>query len=374
MKKYAKTAAWLCAAVMAASIPLSYGVSANESASSETSSSETSVSETPLSDVSVSETASDEISETENTESETTVPETEASASDTSASAPADTLSSSKTGFVQYGNDQYYYIKGKLIKDTFAQINGNYYYFLKSGKMAASTWAKIKDNYYYFGSNGVMYTGWKDIDGKSYYFGGDGKMRTGKSIIYGVEYTFDSAGVWDGNPGAATEPEETTVTVPTETSAIFAPEVIPESGKPVPTEVTFGCTPSDVVVVKKLTAGNYAYKSGILYYSCKFMDKNAYTYYFFEKDRLVSYVTAVPVKDMTEDEKTAVRTDAEKLYTNSYGECSVTSSVNNGKYWDMSSELLMTGCNDTYFMVIHLQPQYADSLFSGTFKMKDILK
>lgn len=369
MKTSKRAAAWLCAFMMAASIPLSYAVSADESASSETS-----VSEASPSDTSLSETASDETSVTDSTESETSVSETETSASETAASAPADTLSSGKTGFVEIGSDRYYYIKGKLVKDTFARINDSYYYFLKNGKMAASTWAKIKDNYYYFGSSGAMYTGWKDIDGKSYYFGGDGKMRTGKVIIYGVEYTFSSAGVWDGNAGTATEPQETTVTVPTETSTIFAPEVIPESGKPVPTAITFGCTPSDVVVVKNLTAGNYAYKNGILYYSCKFMDKDAYTYYFFENGRLVSYVTAVPLKDMTEDEKNAVRTDTEKLYTNSYGECSVTSSVNSGKYWDMSSELLMTGCNDAYFLAVHLQPQYADSLFSGTFKMKDILK
>lgn len=365
MKRSGKAVAWLCAVMIAASVPLSYGASADESASSETSS-----------DTSVSETASDETSGTDNSEtaeSETSASETETSASETAASAPADTLESGKTGFVDLGIDRYYYSKGKLIKGTFAKIDGSYYYFLKSGKMAISTWASINGSYYYFGSDGVMYTGWKDIDEKSYYFGGDGKMRTGKVIIYGVEYTFNSAGVWDGNAGRATEPQETTETVPTETSAIFAPEVIPESGKPVPTAVTFGCTPSDVVVVKNLKAGKYAYKNGILYYPCKFMDQNAYTYYFFENGRLVSYVTAVPLKDMSESEKTALRTEVEDIYISTYGECSVTSAVNSGKYWDMSSELLMTGCNDAYFMAVHLQPQYADSLFNGTFSIKNIL-
>lgn len=108
-----------------------------------------------------------------------------------------------KTGWVQSGEEWYYYKDGKILKNTFEDINGIKYYFDYDGKMVTgSFWVegvgylaepsgqivKAKGWYhseqtkkwYWFDENGELKTSLLlDLNGVKYYLNWNGEMQTG---------------------------------------------------------------------------------------------------------------------------------------------------------------------------------------------------
>ena len=94
-----------------------------------------------------------------------------------------------KTGWVQYGENRYYYDDGIMQTGWVNDIpgfEGAWFYFGDDGIMQTG-WANdipgFDDAWFYFGDDGIMQTGWvtniPEFDGAWFYFGDDGIMQTG---------------------------------------------------------------------------------------------------------------------------------------------------------------------------------------------------
>ena len=127
---------------------------------------------------------------------------------------PTDPTNPDKIGWIQDGDNTYYYddqgqrvtawltLEGKtyyfdadgVLCTGWMKIGSKWYYFEASGTMATG-WKQIGSKWYYFATSGAMATGWKQIGNKWYYFETSGAMATGTQTIGGKTYKFDSNGV-----------------------------------------------------------------------------------------------------------------------------------------------------------------------------------
>ena len=123
-----------------------------------------------------------------------------------------------KNGWELAGSVWYYYKDGKILKDTYATINGAQYYFESDGTMAtgvfydkeleakrfaepsgkivnATGWYQSKEtgNWYWFEKAGIVSAGTLQIiNGKEFYFSDEGEMMTG---TFQASYV-DETGEW----------------------------------------------------------------------------------------------------------------------------------------------------------------------------------
>ena len=96
------------------------------------------------------------------------------------------------TGWVQSGEDWYYYINN--VKQVgWRMIGGIWYYFEDTGKMVTG-WKAVNKIWYYFDKSGAMLKGWQEIDGHKYYFNEQGMMSKGWQEINGNKYYFNNSG------------------------------------------------------------------------------------------------------------------------------------------------------------------------------------
>ena len=77
------------------------------------------------------------------------------------------------TGWIQISNggvvDYYYFADNGVMADGWNKIGDKWFYFL-NGKCIINTFAEINGVWYHFGLNGAMDTGWINANGKMYYF------------------------------------------------------------------------------------------------------------------------------------------------------------------------------------------------------------
>ncbi|MDE6312848.1 MAG: cell wall hydrolase [Lachnospiraceae bacterium] len=98
------------------------------------------------------------------------------------------------TGLRKIGKYTYLFDKKGRMQTGFQTYNDATYYFNKKGRMQTG-FQTIKKKVYYFEENGVMAIKWKTIDNKKYYFDKKGRMATGFQTISKKKYYFNEEGV-----------------------------------------------------------------------------------------------------------------------------------------------------------------------------------
>ena len=77
------------------------------------------------------------------------------------------------TGWIQVNNngvlDYYYFAEDGTMLDSWNKIGDKWFYFL-NGKCLVNTFAEVNGLWYHFGLNGAMDTGWVSENSKMYYF------------------------------------------------------------------------------------------------------------------------------------------------------------------------------------------------------------
>lgn len=274
-----------------------------------------------------------------------------ASAAKTSPTKTSSSAKTGKTGFSKKNGKYYYYKNGTMVKSSFVKHNDKYYYFLTDGQMATS-WVKLDGTYYRFGTDGIMYTGWKKIDNKWYYFGNDGKMRTGTVTIGGKSYKFSSAGVWDGKAGTAV----------TTTSATTAKK-----------SVDYTCTKEDIIAIKGLKEGQYTYVSSknLLYYRCKFLNKDAIAYYYFDNGKLAFYATGILNFNLTENDMQSAYKALADTYNKSLGKSVMTYDEIQGEVWQSGKNFVIVAYTNGVVMSMNVSADYMQALNSGKATLPD---
>lgn len=98
------------------------------------------------------------------------------------------------TGWVQEGEDWYYYNPetGELMTGWF-KYQDNWYFLDETGKLTTG-WLQYQDSWYYLDNTGKLTTGWLQYQNKWYYFDSSGKMKTGWHYTQKKWYHFDSTG------------------------------------------------------------------------------------------------------------------------------------------------------------------------------------
>jgi glucan-binding YG repeat protein len=81
---------------------------------------------------------------------------------------------------------------------------GNQWYYYKEDGSKASGWLNLNGTWYYLNANGVMATGWLNLNGTWYYLNSDGAMASGWLNLNGIWYAFEPSGTmyanrWYGN-------------------------------------------------------------------------------------------------------------------------------------------------------------------------------
>ncbi len=78
-------------------------------------------------------------------------------------------------------DDRYVDADGRMVTDSWRQIDGKWYYFDTNGHMLRNKSKQINGVYYYFGSDGNMQTGWSEDDKGDWYYcdPSDGHRVTG---------------------------------------------------------------------------------------------------------------------------------------------------------------------------------------------------
>ncbi len=274
-----------------------------------------------------------------------------ASAAKTSPTKTSSSAKTGKTGFSKKNGKYYYYKNGTMVKSSFVKHNDKYYYFLTDGQMATS-WVKLDGTYYRFGTDGIMYTGWKKIDNKWYYFGNDGKMRTGTVTIGGKSYKFSSAGVWDGKAGTAV----------TTTAATTAKK-----------SVDYTCTKEDIIAIKGLKEGQYTYVSSknLLYYRCKFLNKDAIAYYYFDNGKLAFYATGILNFNLTENDMQSAYKALADTYNKSLGKSVMTYDEIQGEVWQSGKNFVIVAYTNGVVMSMNVSADYMQALNSGKATLPD---
>ena len=96
------------------------------------------------------------------------------------------------TGWYKVGA-WYYFDEDGVMQTGWQEIDGEWYYLRPSGSMYTG-WLPWGNTYYYLDSSGKMVTGWKKIDGTWYYFLGSGAMVKGWKQIDGTWYYLEPDG------------------------------------------------------------------------------------------------------------------------------------------------------------------------------------
>lgn len=103
------------------------------------------------------------------------------------------------TGWFAYGPEWYYFGDGGKMYTGFLTYGGQQYFFDRSsGRMTANKWVSDSGKWYYFNKEGHMHTGWLELGGAKYYMKPDGAMVTGTVTIDGKKHKFDGNGIWQG--------------------------------------------------------------------------------------------------------------------------------------------------------------------------------
>lgn len=106
------------------------------------------------------------------------------------------------TGFVQIGNDKYWFNKtktdslpeGAMYKNMWLSLNSKYYYLDSDGKMVTGT-KVIDGKTYTFDENGIMLSGWIQNGDNWYYYNSSGVMVKNDWLLYNnVYYYLDNDG------------------------------------------------------------------------------------------------------------------------------------------------------------------------------------
>ena len=127
---------------------------------------------------------------------------------------PSPPANSTKTGWVKFNDEWYYFLSGTAAKSRWVKVNGEWYYFdekcamqtgwlkldgktyyLSDSGAMAKYFNKIDGDWYYFTGNGDMRTGWLPSGDKRYYLGEDGKMAVGFTDIGANRYYFNEKGI-----------------------------------------------------------------------------------------------------------------------------------------------------------------------------------
>ncbi|SFB20550.1 MULTISPECIES: metallophosphoesterase [unclassified Bacillus (in: firmicutes)] len=97
------------------------------------------------------------------------------------------------TGWLQY-QDKWYYLDdtGKLTTG-WLQYQDKWYYLDDTGKLTTG-WLQYQDKWYFLDDTGKLTTGWLQYQNKWYYFDSSGKMKTGWFYTQKKWYYFDSTG------------------------------------------------------------------------------------------------------------------------------------------------------------------------------------
>ena len=98
-----------------------------------------------------------------------------------------------QTGWVQVGTNWYYLNSEGIMQTGWVQVGNNWYYLNSNGTMRTG-WLKEGNNWYYLGSSGVMVTGWFKEGTKWYYMNGSGIMQVGWVKVGGTWYYLGNAG------------------------------------------------------------------------------------------------------------------------------------------------------------------------------------
>ena len=98
-----------------------------------------------------------------------------------------------KSGWVQSGNEWYYYDNNQKVTG-YQTIEGKKYYFDANGVMQTG-WFKIDNADYYAVSSGEIKAQWVGSGNTWYYVDADGKMVTGYQAISGAKYYFAESGL-----------------------------------------------------------------------------------------------------------------------------------------------------------------------------------
>lgn len=100
-------------------------------------------------------------------------------------------------GWNKIGDKWFYFLNGKCLVGTFAEVNGVWYHFGVNGAMDTG-WVSANNKMYYFNSkNGGMMKGWvQDNNGNEYYLSDiDGSLVVNTTVqLGGRTYVFDSLG------------------------------------------------------------------------------------------------------------------------------------------------------------------------------------
>ena len=97
------------------------------------------------------------------------------------------------TGWIQINNDgvldYYYFADNGAMLDGWNKIGDKWFYFL-NGKCLVNTFAEVNGIWYHFGLNGAMDTGWVNANNKMYYFNSQsgGMMKGWIQDQNGFEY------------------------------------------------------------------------------------------------------------------------------------------------------------------------------------------
>ena len=102
--------------------------------------------------------------------------------------------STKTTGWVQEGDNWYYYSAGVPVTSQWKYSGRSWYYLDYDGVMATG-WLEIDDEWYYFKANGAMLTGWFQGNNTWYYLKANGAMATGWVKSGGYWYYLDADGV-----------------------------------------------------------------------------------------------------------------------------------------------------------------------------------
>ena len=111
----------------------------------------------------------------------------------TGASIPATIPFTGKTGWVQHGNDWYYFYSDGTMAIGWVNTNGQWHYVNAAGKQVTG-WVLDSEKWYYLDQNGIMATGWLQDKSKWYYLDATGAMVTGWVNSNDKWYWMDASG------------------------------------------------------------------------------------------------------------------------------------------------------------------------------------
>ena len=177
-------------------------------------------------------------------------------------------------------------------------------------------------------------------------------LRTGTVTISGKSYKFSSAGVWDGKAGTA-------VTTAATTTAKKS--------------VDFTCTKDDIIAIKGLKEGQYTYlnSKNLLYYRCKFLDRDAIAYYYFDNGKLAFYATGILNFNLTENDMQSAYKTLADTYSKSLGKPVLIYDDIQGEVWQSGKNFVIAAYANGVVMSMNVSEDYMNALNSGNATLPD---